>query len=39
MSYGRISKKQTEILEYIKSEILNKWAIRLLYGISVLLSS
>ncbi len=24
MSYGRISKKQTEILEYIKSEILNK---------------
>ena len=24
MSYGKISKKQTEILEYIKSQILNK---------------
>ena len=24
MAYGRITKKQTEILEYIKSQILNK---------------
>ena len=24
MAYGRITKKQTEILEYIKTQILNK---------------
>ena len=24
MSYGKISPKQTEILEYIKSEIINR---------------
>ena len=24
MSYGKISKKQSEILEYIKNEILNR---------------
>lgn len=34
MAYGRITKKQTEILEYIKSQILNK-AIRHQYVISV----
>ena len=25
MAYGKISKKQSEILEYIKSQIINKW--------------
>lgn len=35
MAYGRITKKQTEILEYIKSQILNKLSAistRYLYG-------
>ena len=34
MSYGKISKKQSEILEYMKNEILNRGS-PLLYGKSV----